>query len=83
MARSKTFGWRRKGDELSAFVLNRVHAEKKMTIGGLVAGKTYNASLWNGDKHGTLKSLDAVRADDAGNVTISVPEMAVETLTTR
>ncbi len=70
-----------KGDEMSTFVLNRVHAEKKVTIGGMKPDQSYRATIWNADRKGTLKLLDPVRADHDGVVTMTLPEMAVEVLT--
>jgi hypothetical protein len=71
---------RGRGEELSVFVLNRVHANKQVTIGGLKAGRLYKARMWNSDGNGLLEEMGSVRADDGGVVTMSVPDMGVEVL---
>jgi len=69
-------------DELSVFVLNRVHGPRGVTVSGLSAGRTYKARMWNGDGKGMLQELEPVRANDNGVVAVTVPEMGVEVLTT-
>ncbi|HTL28124.1 MAG TPA: hypothetical protein VL282_02840 [Tepidisphaeraceae bacterium] len=69
--------------DLSVFVLNRVHGEKKVTVSGLPAGKSLNSWIWNGDGKGTLQRAEAVSIDADGTATMSVPNMAIRVITTK
>jgi hypothetical protein len=67
-------------DGLAVFVLNRVHAEKQVTISGLRAGQRMKRMRWNADGKGLLSDGGTIQVDSNGIATISLMEQEVDAL---
>ena len=69
--------------EMSVFVLNRVKGDKQVSVGGLKPRGRLKAWMWNGDGNGMLKQIEDVSVDQNGVARVTVPNMAMELLTSK
>jgi hypothetical protein len=69
-------------DELSLFVLNRLHGDKTVTLAGLQPGRLLQVCFWNADGTGQPLRARSVSADENGRITVTVPHYAIAVLST-
>ena len=68
-------------EQLSVFVLNRVHGGKQVSVTGLPPNRSLKTWLWNADGKGTLAPGEPAITDANGTVTVKLADMAIELLT--
>ena len=67
-------------DQLSIFVLNRLKSERQITLSGLPPGRTFTVRRWNFKGTGEAQTATPITADAKGTITLNLPHMAVEVL---